>query len=239
VLVSAGNAASRYVFSIASNAWLELQWYLFAAVFLLCSGYTLRHNEHIRIDVIAGNLSRRAQMWIDIFGTLFFLLPMAAFVTWLSWPIFMNAWNSNEISGSAGGSYAGRRGCWFRSASSCCRLQGLSELIKRIAFLKGLIPDPLEKHEVPLELAIARRSSQMTQFLIAYMAPLMFAALVVFLLIGYPVSFALAAIGLSFGFLGIELGLLTPALFGALPERIFGIMSNDTLLAVPFFTSWG
>src|SRR5258706_2220233 len=79
----------------------------------------------------------------------------------------------------------------------------------------------------------------MTQFLIAYMAPLMFAALVVFLLIGYPVSFALAAIGLSFGFLGIELGLLTPALFGALPERIFGIMSNDTLLAVPFFTFMG
>src|SRR5258707_11576018 len=76
----------------------------------------------------------------------------------------------------------------------------------------------------------------MTQFLIANMAPLMFAALVVFLLFGYPVSFALAAIGLSFGFLGIELGLLTPALFGALPERIFGIMSNDTLLAVPFFT---
>src|SRR6058998_182016 len=79
----------------------------------------------------------------------------------------------------------------------------------------------------------------MTQFLIAYMAPLMFAALVVFLLFGYPVSFALAAIGLSFGFLGIELGLLTPALFGALPERIFGIMSNDTLLAVPFFTFMG
>ncbi len=79
----------------------------------------------------------------------------------------------------------------------------------------------------------------MTQFLIANMAPLMFAALVVFLLIGYPVSFALAAIGLSFGFLGIELGLLTPALFGALPERIFGIMSNDTLLAVPFFTFMG
>ena len=79
----------------------------------------------------------------------------------------------------------------------------------------------------------------MTQFLIAYMAPLMFAALVVFLLFGYPVSFALAAIGLSFGFLGIELGLLTHALFGALPERIFGIMSNDTLLAVPFFTFMG
>src|SRR5881296_4163444 len=79
----------------------------------------------------------------------------------------------------------------------------------------------------------------MTQFLIAYMAPLMFAALVVFLLLGYPVAFALAALGLSFGFIGVELGLLTPALYQALPERIFGIMSNDTLLAVPFFTFMG
>src|SRR4030088_3040275 len=78
-LVSAGNAIFRYLFNLSSNAWLELQWYLFSAVFLLCAGYTLRHNEHTRFDVIAGNLSRRAQMWIDIFGTLFFLLPMAAF----------------------------------------------------------------------------------------------------------------------------------------------------------------
>src|SRR2546423_15545397 len=76
VLVSAGNATSRYALSIASNAWLELQWYLFAAVFLLCAGYTLLHNEHIRIDVIAGRLSRRAQTWIDILGILLFLLPM-------------------------------------------------------------------------------------------------------------------------------------------------------------------
>src|SRR6267142_1619187 len=156
VLVSAGNATTRYLFSIASNAWLELQWYLFAAVFLLCSGYTLRHNEHIRIDVIAGNLSRRAQMWIDVFGTLFFLLPMALYITWLSWPIFMNAWNSNEISGSAGGLVRWPARLLVPVGFFLLSLQGLSELIKRIAFLKGLIPDPLEKHEVPLELAIAR-----------------------------------------------------------------------------------
>ncbi len=156
VLVSSGNAISRYALSIASNAWLELQWYLFAAVFLLCSGYTLRHNEHIRIDVITGRLSRRAQMWIDIVGTLFFLLPMAAFITWLSWPIFMNAWNSNEISGSAGGLIRWPARLLVPVGFFLLSLQGLSELIKRIAFLKNLIPDPLEKHEVPLELAIAR-----------------------------------------------------------------------------------
>src|SRR5207247_10216654 len=156
VWVGFGTVLFRYALSLASNAWLELQWYLFAGVFLLFSGYTLRHNEHIRIDVITGRLSRRAQMWIDIVGTLFFLLPMAAFITWLSWPIFMNAWNSNEISGSAGGLIRWPARLLVPVGFFLLSLQGLSELIKRIAFLKNLIPDPLEKHEVPLELAIAR-----------------------------------------------------------------------------------
>ena len=156
VLVSAGNALSRYALSVASNAWLELQWYLFAAVFLLCAGYTLRHNEHIRIDVIAGLLSRRAQAWIDIFGTVFFLLPMATFIMWLSWPIFMNAWNSSEISGSAGGLIRWPVRLLVPLGFFLLSLQGVSELIKQIAFLKGLIPDPLEKHELPIELVVAR-----------------------------------------------------------------------------------
>ncbi len=103
VLVSAANALSRYALSIASNAWLELQWYLFAAVFLLCAGYTLLHNEHIRIDVVASRLSRRTQIWIDVFGLIFFLLPISAYMMWSSWPIFMNAWTSGEVSASAGG----------------------------------------------------------------------------------------------------------------------------------------
>ena len=156
VLVSAGNALSRYALSVASNAWLELQWYLFAAVFLLCAGYTLRHNEHIRIDVIAGLLSRRAQAWIDIFGTVFFLLPMATFIMWLSWPIFMNAWNSSEISGSAGGLIRWPVRLLVPLGFFLLSLQGVSELIKQVAFLKGLIPDPLEKHELPIELVVAR-----------------------------------------------------------------------------------
>ena len=156
VLVSAANATSRYALDIASNAWLELQWYLFAAVFLLCSGYTLLHNEHIRIDVIAGRLSRRTQTWIDIFGTLFFLLPMAIYILWLSWPIFMNAWNSNEISGSAGGLIRWPVRAMVPAGFFLLSLQGVSELIKRVAFLRGLIPDPLEKHEVPMELVVAR-----------------------------------------------------------------------------------
>jgi len=149
VLVSAANATSRYALDRASNAWLELQWYLFAAVFLLCSGYTLLHNEHIRIDVIAGRLSRRTQVWIDIFGTLFFLLPMATYILWLSWPIFMNAWNSNEISASAGGLVRWPARAMVPAGFFLLTLQGLSELIKRSATLMGLIPDTVEKHEDP------------------------------------------------------------------------------------------
>jgi TRAP-type mannitol/chloroaromatic compound transport system permease small subunit len=149
VLVSAGNATSRYALSRASNAWLELQWYLFAAVFLLGAGYTLLHNEHIRVDVIAGRFSRRTQAWIDIFGTLFFLLPMAALILWLSWPVFLNAWHSNEVSASAGGLIRWPARALVPAGFFLLTLQGLSELIKRIAFLKGLIPDPAEKHVNP------------------------------------------------------------------------------------------
>lgn len=144
-LVSSGNALFRYVFSNSSNAWLELQWYLFAAIFLLCAGYTLLHNEHIRIDVVAGRFSRRTAAWIDIFGTLFFLLPLMLFMMELSWPVFMNAWNSGETSANAGGLVRWPARLLIPIGLALLSLQGISELIKRIAFLKGLIPDPGEK----------------------------------------------------------------------------------------------
>src|SRR5712664_4035518 len=149
VLVSAANAVSRYALSIASNAWLELQWYLFAAVFLLCSGYTLLHNEHIRIDVVSSLLSRRSRIWIDIFGTLFFLLPMSIYITWSSWPVFMNAWNSGEVSANAGGLVRWPARVLVPLGFCLLTLQGISELIKRIAYIRGLIPDPVEEHEDP------------------------------------------------------------------------------------------
>ena len=108
VLISAGNAIIRKVFNMSSNAWLELQWYLFSAIFLLAAGYTLLRNEHVRIDIIAGRFSHKAQAWIDVLGTVLFLLPMTLTLTWLSWPYFLQSYLDKEISGSAGGSLADR-----------------------------------------------------------------------------------------------------------------------------------
>ena len=149
VLVSAANATSRYALNIASNAWLELQWYLFAAVFLLCAGYTLLHNEHIRIDVLTARLSRRTQIWIDILGTLIFMLPVTGYIMWLSWPVFMNAWTSGETSMNAGGLVRWPVRLLVPAGFFLLTAQGISELIKRIAYLRGLIPDPVEKHADP------------------------------------------------------------------------------------------
>lgn len=141
-LVSAGNATVRYLFNSSSNAWLEVQWYLFSAVFLLGSGYTLLNNEHIRIDVIVGRFSRRTQTWIDIIGGVFFLLPMAVLILWLSWPIFVDSYISGETSSDAGGLIRWPAKLLIPAGFLLLALQGLSETIKRFGFLMGLAPDP-------------------------------------------------------------------------------------------------
>ena len=151
VLISTGNALMRYTFNMSSNAWLEIQWYLFSFVFLFCAGYTLLHNQHVRIDVISANLSGRGRAWIDILGTLLFLLPMAIAIMWLSWPVFLDAYRSNEISANAGGLLIWPGRLMLPVGFFLLVLQGFSELIKRIAFLRGLIPDPAEKDEGPTD----------------------------------------------------------------------------------------
>ena len=149
VLVSAANALMRYTFNMSSNAWLEIQWYLFSAVFLFCAGYALLHNQHVRIDVISGRLSKRARAWIDILGTLFFLLPMAIAIMWMSWPVFVQAYESHEVSTNAGGLIVWPARLMVPVGFLLLILQGFSELIKRVAFLRGLIPDPSDRHEGP------------------------------------------------------------------------------------------
>src|SRR5258706_11819979 len=156
VLVSAGNAVVRYAFNRSSNAWLEIQWYLFSAVFLFCAGYTLLKNQHVRIDVISGRLSKRAQAWIDIFGTLFFLLPMAITIMYLSWPVFIQAYERHEVSTNAGGLIIWPARLLVPIGFFLLSAQGISELIKRVAFLKGLISDTAQKeHEKTAEEELA------------------------------------------------------------------------------------
>ena len=145
VVISATNAVVRKVFNMSSNSLLELQWYLFSAIFLFCAGYTLLKNQHVRIDVIAGRLSPRAQAWIDIIGTLFFLFPMAILIMVLSWPVFRLAYESHEVSTNAGGLILWPARLMVPIGFLLLVLQGLSELIKRIAFLRGLISDPSER----------------------------------------------------------------------------------------------
>jgi TRAP-type mannitol/chloroaromatic compound transport system permease small subunit len=147
VLVSAGNAVSRYALNASSNAWLEIQWYLFSAIFLFCSGYTLLHNQHVRIDVISGRFSARARAWIDVFGTLFFLLPMAIGIMWLAWPVFIDAYTRGEVSTNAGGLIIWPARLMLPVGFLLLVLQGFSELAKRIAFIRGLIRDPAEKYD--------------------------------------------------------------------------------------------
>jgi len=148
-IISAGNAVVRFIFDYSSNGLLEIQWYLFAAIFLLCSPYTLQKNEHVRIDVISGKFSPRGLAIIDIIGTLFFLLPMVVLVLWLSLPLVADSFRINEMSANAGGLIRWPVKALLPLGFLLLALQGISELIKRVAFLQGLIADPNAKDNKP------------------------------------------------------------------------------------------
>ena len=151
VLISAANATIRKLFNYSSNAYLEIQWYLFSVIFLFGAGYVLLHNAHVRIDIVSGRLSARAQNWIDVFGIVFFLFPMSITIMWLSWPLFMDSYVRNEVSTNAGGLVIWPARLMVPIGFFLLIMQGVSELIKRIAFLKGLIPNPLERHDKSAE----------------------------------------------------------------------------------------
>jgi TRAP-type mannitol/chloroaromatic compound transport system permease small subunit len=145
VVVSATNALIRKIFNVSSNGFLEIQWYFFAAVFLLCAGYTMLRNEHVKIDVILHLFSKRKQMWIDIIGIVFFLFPFVVAVIYLSWPLFVNALQTGEMSQNAGGLIRWPVYMMLPVGFALLGIQGISELIKRFAFLAGLIDDPTKK----------------------------------------------------------------------------------------------
>ena len=163
-VISAVNAVVRKVFNASSNAFLELQWYLFAASFLLAAGYTLLNNEHVRIDVVISRLSKRTQTWLDVFGFVVFLLPMCATVLYLGLPFFLQALRSGEVSSNAGGLILWPVYALIPTGFTLLGLQAVSELIKRLGFLQGLIPDPTE------EVAVKTAEEELAQAILA--APL-------------------------------------------------------------------
>src|SRR5262245_46566152 len=151
VLVSAGNAIIRKTFNISSNAWLELQWYLFGAAFLLAAAYTLKQNEHIRIDIIYGMFSRRTQHWIDLFGHVFFLMPFVVLMITYFVPYVLLSYRTGEISSSAGGLILWPAKAMLLAGFFLLGLQGISEIIKKIAIMRGDMEDPtpfISAHEL-------------------------------------------------------------------------------------------
>ncbi|AKU25089.1 TRAP transporter small permease subunit [Massilia sp. MB5] len=137
VIICTGNALIRYAFNASSNAWLEIQWYLFAAVFMLASSHTLRRDEHVRIDVIAGRFSKRTQVWIDLFGFVLFLMPISLVILYYGIPFAFESLRSGEMSSNAGGLIVWPAKILVPLGFILMVLQGLSEIIKRVAFLNG------------------------------------------------------------------------------------------------------
>lgn len=149
-LISAGNAIVRKVFGTSSNAWLEIQWYLFAAVFMLGGGYAFLRNAHVRIDFVSGKFSDRTRNWVDVGGILIFLFPLCYMMATLGWPLLVQAWTSGEMSSNAGGLIRWPMYALIPAGFSLLFMQGVSELIKRLAFLTGHGPDVLS-HTGPSE----------------------------------------------------------------------------------------
>ena len=145
-MVSGGNAMVRYAYDQSSNAWLEVQWYMFAVIVMFGASYTLKRNEHVRVDLFYMTLSRRGQLWVDILGTLVFLLPTCIILAWLSWPFFMQSFNVSEHSSNAGGLLRWPIKLVLPVGFALVALQGLSELIKRLAFLNDIPVESLEAH---------------------------------------------------------------------------------------------
>ena len=143
VLISAGNAIVRKIFNTSSNGLLEIQWYLFAAVFMLGAGYAFLRNVHVRIDFVSSKLSKRTNAIIDAAGIVVFLIPLCLILIRLSWPFFYNAWVTGEMSSNAGGLIRWPVLALIPLGFAILLLQALSELIKRIAFLRGVIPEPI------------------------------------------------------------------------------------------------
>ena len=149
-LISAGNAISRYGLDLSANSWLEIQWYLFAATVMLGAPIVLKLNEHVRVDIIYGKLKRNGPVYVDLFGLLFFLLPVMGLLTWLTWPFFTGMLRTGEMSGNIGGLIRWPAALLMPLGFGAMFLQGVAEIIKRIAYLRGDI-DMNTHYEKPVQ----------------------------------------------------------------------------------------
>jgi TRAP-type mannitol/chloroaromatic compound transport system permease small subunit len=150
VVISSANALIRYTFSSSSNAWLEIQWYLFGAMFLLGASYTLKINGHVRVDLFYGMLPPRAQVWLDLIGTILFMMPAVAIICYFAWPFFVESWSIHEMSNNAGGLVRWPVKLLLPVGFGLLTLQGFSEIIKRVAILTGRAP-PGPQYEKPTQ----------------------------------------------------------------------------------------
>ena len=227
-LISAAAATGRYMLNVGSNAWLEVQWYMFAGMVMLGAPYTLKLNEHVRVDLIYGSVSQRTRLWIDIVGVVLFLLPICIILIHFTWPWFVEflAHSRDLVERGRARSLAGEAA----AAGRICADGGAGRFGNHQAD-RGTC-------ELPAGRVHLRKAAAMN-FVRDNMAPLMFGGLILFMLIGYPAAFSLAAVGLFFGFIGIDLGLIAPDFLGNLTFQLFGIVSNELLLAIPFFTFMG
>lgn len=149
-MVSAGNATVRYLINLSSNAWLEIQWYLFAVCVLMGAAAVLRVNEHVRVDVMYGRYPPRRKAWVDLLGIIFFMMPATAILAWMSWPWFLDSWKLMEHSSNEGGLIRWPVKILLPLGFFFLSLQGISEIIKRIGFLRGVYP--MDTHyERPLQ----------------------------------------------------------------------------------------
>ena len=151
-VVSAANAMVRYAYDISSNSWLELQWYMFAVIVMLGASYTLKKNEHVRVDICYMLMTPRQQLWVDVLGIIFFMLPACVIIGWLSWPFFLQSLHTWEGSSNAGGLIRWPIKMVVPLGFALLTLQGISELIKRVASLAGhSIPDLEAHYERPVQ----------------------------------------------------------------------------------------
>jgi TRAP-type mannitol/chloroaromatic compound transport system permease small subunit len=149
VVVSAANAFARYFFGMGSNAFLEAQWYMYSAMFLIGAGYVYLHDQHVRIDVVAGRFSRKAQVWVDIVGIVIFLIPLSVFIIWTSMPLVIRAFETMEVSANHGGLLRWPLFALLPLGFALLIMQCVSEFIKRLGFVTGYGPDPHAKPETP------------------------------------------------------------------------------------------